>query len=119
MQTVARHNVGLAAEYVGGVSLHVHQFEEAELSLFIIEKQINVGILPGLAARRGAEEVEAFDAEPFQIGFVLLTGLWLHPPSSSHSSKSGRLLPCFSASPYPFGRNYFARLLVDRGVRGR
>src|ERR1035437_3114894 len=71
MQTVARHDVGLAAQDTGCTLLHLHQFEEPELAFFMIKKQVNVGIVPGLATRGRAEQVELFDAEPLQIGLVL------------------------------------------------
>ena len=71
MQTVARHDVGLAAQDTGCTLLHVHQFEEPELAFFMIKKQVNVGIVPGFAARGGAKQVQMFDAEPLQIGLVL------------------------------------------------
>ena len=51
VQAVTRHNVGFLTEYVSSVPLHIHQFKEAEPSLFVIEKQVNVGIFFRLAAR--------------------------------------------------------------------
>lgn len=42
MQAIARHDVGVAAEDVGGKGLHLHQIKQAELAFFVIEKQINV-----------------------------------------------------------------------------
>jgi len=38
MQTVARHDIGLAAEDAGGTLLHVHQLEQTELAFFMIKK---------------------------------------------------------------------------------
>jgi hypothetical protein len=37
----------------------------------MVEKQVDVGIFPGLAARRRPEHVQMFDARPFEVGFVL------------------------------------------------
>jgi len=71
MQAVARHDIGLAAEDAGGALLHVHQFIEAELALFVIEKQIDVGFVFRLVARGRSEQKKMFDAKPLQIGFVL------------------------------------------------
>ena len=42
----------------------VHQFEENELSLLLVKKQVNVGIILDLAARGRAEQVKMFDAKP-------------------------------------------------------
>ena len=39
MQAVACHDVGLAPENAGGTGLHIHQFEEAEPSLLVVEKR--------------------------------------------------------------------------------
>jgi len=51
VQAVTRHDVGFTTENVSGILLHIHQFKEAELSLFVIEKQVDVGIFVRLAAR--------------------------------------------------------------------
>jgi hypothetical protein len=40
----------LAAQDAGGVLLHIHQLKEPELLLFVVEKQVNVGTVLGLAA---------------------------------------------------------------------
>ena len=58
MDAVARHDVGLAVEYPGGGVFHVHQFEQAELALFIIEEQVNVGILARIIAGGRTEQVK-------------------------------------------------------------
>jgi hypothetical protein len=71
VQTMPCHNVGLTAKDAGGVLLHVHQFEQAELSLFVVKKQVDVGIVLGLATRGRAEHVEMFNAKPLQVGFVV------------------------------------------------
>ena len=39
MQTVARHDISLAAEDAGGTLLHVHQLEQTELAFFMIKKK--------------------------------------------------------------------------------
>ena len=39
MQTVAGHDISLAAEDVGGTLLHVHQLEQTELAFFMIKKK--------------------------------------------------------------------------------
>ena len=62
MQTVARHDISLAAEDAGGTLLHVHQLEQTELAFFMIKKKVNVGIVPRLATSGRAEHVEMFDA---------------------------------------------------------
>ena len=51
MQTVPRHDVGLTAEDARGIFLHIHQLKKAELSLFVVEKQVNIGILFGVSPR--------------------------------------------------------------------
>jgi hypothetical protein len=53
MDAVTRHDFGLSTEYPGGSVFHVHQLEQAKLSLFVIEEQVNVGILTRLAPREG------------------------------------------------------------------
>ena len=71
MQTVARHDVGLAPENPGGGLLHIHQLKESELSLFVIEEQIDIRILPRLSPRGRSEQVKVLDAEALQLGFML------------------------------------------------
>jgi hypothetical protein len=39
VQTVARHDVGLAAENAGGVFLHIHEFVHTELALIDCRKR--------------------------------------------------------------------------------
>ncbi len=72
VQTVARHDVGLAAENAGCLFFYVHQFEQAELSSFVGEEQIDIGSLARGVAGGRTEQVEALDPEPPQFGFVLL-----------------------------------------------
>ena len=38
MQTIACHDVGLAAKDAGGTLLHVHQLEQTEPAFFMIKK---------------------------------------------------------------------------------
>ena len=75
MQAIAGHDVGLSTEDTSGVRLHIHQFKNAELSFFVIEKQINVGIFICLAARGRAEHVEMFDTESFQVSLMIFNRL--------------------------------------------
>src|ERR1700733_4513662 len=95
VQAVVGHDVGLPAEDACGVVLHVHQLEETEFAFFVVEKQIDGGIVARLATRRRAEQVQVFDAELFEIGFVLLQPAYgfiaFHDP---HYSKFRRLVPC-------------------------
>ncbi len=72
MQAAARHDVGLAAKDDRGALLHVHQLKQAKLALFVIEEQINVGIVCRFAACGRAEQIQMIDAKLFQLGFVLL-----------------------------------------------
>ena len=72
MQAVTRHDVGLPAENAGRVFFHVHQFEEPELALLIVEKQIDVGTVAGVAARGRSEQIQPFDAELSKVGLMLL-----------------------------------------------
>ena len=62
MQTVARHDISLAAEDAGGTLLHVHQLEQTELAFFMIKKRSTSESSPGLVARGRAEHIEMFDA---------------------------------------------------------
>ena len=55
----------LRPRMAGGILLHIHQLIEAELALFVVEKQVNVGILFRLAARGRAEQVKMLDPKPF------------------------------------------------------
>src|SRR5712691_7494545 len=72
MQAAPRHDVGFVSKDSGSGFLHIHQLEQPERSLGMIEKQINIGILTCLAPCGRAEQVEMLDAEPLQLGFVLL-----------------------------------------------
>ena len=44
VQAVPRHDVGLTTKDARSILLHIHQLIEAELSPFVVEKQVNVGI---------------------------------------------------------------------------
>src|SRR5271166_5133503 len=71
-KAVPRHDVRLAAKDPGCVFFHVDQFVKSKLTLWVVEKQINVGIVSRVATRGRAEQVKPFDAEPIQIGLVFL-----------------------------------------------
>src|ERR1700761_340178 len=71
MKAIARHDIGLAAENAGGLLLHIHQLEQAKLAAFVVEEQIDVGILTSLAARRRAEQIKVLNAKPPQLSFML------------------------------------------------
>ena len=78
MQAVARHDVGLVAEDARGALLHVHKFEEAELALFVVEKQVNVGIRP--LPRRAPSSRTGTDVRRQAVSTRLRAaaiGLWL------------------------------------------
>ena len=83
MQTVARHDVGLAAEDLGRPFLDVHQAEQARLAALVIEEQIDVGIRARVATRNRAEQIQMLDAERFQLGFVLPQSFAAAAPLSS------------------------------------
>jgi hypothetical protein len=51
VQAIPGHDVGLAAEDAGGVLLNVHQLEQTELALFVVEKKANVTIVLPRRAR--------------------------------------------------------------------
>ena len=70
MQAVARHDVGRATEDIAGKCFHIHQFEETQLSFFIVKEQINVRIRGGITSCDRAEQVQMLDTEPFQVGLV-------------------------------------------------
>ena len=76
MQTVACHDLGLAAKDVGGTLPQIHQFEETELAFFMVKKQVNVGIGPGSPRAVEPKQIQMFDAELLQSGFVLLQSVY-------------------------------------------
>ena len=76
VDAVTRQDVGLAVEDARSKIFYVHQFEDAELSFFVVEKQVDVGIVIGLVACRRAEQLQAFDAEALEVGLVLLQSLY-------------------------------------------
>jgi hypothetical protein len=70
MQAVSRHDIGLAAKNLGRIILYIQKLIQAEPAFFIIEKQIDVRIIAGLAASRRAKNKKICDAEPFQLGLA-------------------------------------------------
>ena len=72
VQAAPRHDVGLAPKDSGGSVLHIHQLEKSKRPQRVIEKEIDVGILAGLAARGRAEKVKVLDAELLELGLMLL-----------------------------------------------
>ncbi len=81
MDAVAGHDIGPTAENPGGSLLHVHQFEKAELPLFIVEEEVDVGLIARLVARRRAEEVKMLHTEPLDGPAA---GLWLRRVSCGY-----------------------------------
>lgn len=67
MDAVAGHDIGPTAENAGGGLLHVHQFEKAELSLFIVEEEVDVRLI----TRRRAEEIKVLHTEPLELRFMV------------------------------------------------
>jgi hypothetical protein len=57
VQAVAGHDVGRSAKNAGSVFLHIHQLEKAELSLLVVEKQVNIGTLRRVPACGRTEQV--------------------------------------------------------------
>src|SRR5690242_20950298 len=72
MQAAPRHDIGLAAEDSRGCFFDVHQLEQAQRPLGMIEEQVDIGILACLRPHGRAEQEEMLHAEPPQLGFVLL-----------------------------------------------
>jgi hypothetical protein len=62
VQAVSCHDVGFTAKDFGGALLDVHQLEQLKRALLVIEKQIDIGIPPRLAAGGRAEQIEMLDA---------------------------------------------------------
>ena len=73
MQAVTGHDVRLAAENARGLLLHIHQFEKAKLASFVVEEQIDIGILARLPASGRAEQIKMLDPELPQLGLVLFS----------------------------------------------
>ena len=55
-----------------GQVLYIHQLEKPQFAPNVVKEKINVGILARLVAYGRAKHVEAYDAEPFKVGFMLL-----------------------------------------------
>jgi hypothetical protein len=72
MQAAPGHDVGFAPRDSGGGIFNVHQREKPERSLGMVKEQIDIGIFTRRTARRRAKQVEMLDAQPLQLGFVLL-----------------------------------------------
>ena len=112
MQAVTRRDVGLSAENSGSEFFHVHQFKKAELTLFMVEKKIDVGIVCRFPARRRSEQIEAFDAEPLEFGFVRAQSAYGVVPShlvniakpGVHCQIFGRLRSASCRGAYPLRR---------------
>jgi len=63
VDTISGHNVGGAAEDIGGSFLDVHQLEKSEFSLFLVEEQVHVGVLSGFPPSGRTKEVQMFDTK--------------------------------------------------------
>ena len=72
MQAAPGHDVGFAPKDSSGCVFHVHQLEKPERAFRMVKEEIDIGVFTCLASRRRAEQVEMLDAEPLQLGFVLL-----------------------------------------------
>jgi hypothetical protein len=84
VQTVVRHDIGLAAKNGRRPVQHLHQFEQAELAPRVVEEQIDIGVIARVATRGRAEPIKLIDAEPPRLGSVRLQrgdgGIALHGP---------------------------------------
>jgi hypothetical protein len=58
------HDVRLCTPTPGNDLLHLRQPEKPQLAAFVIEEEIDVGSLCRRVARRRAEPIKVFDAEP-------------------------------------------------------
>ena len=72
VQAIAGHDVRLAAKDFRCPLFDVHQPEQTERTLLVVEEQIDVRIIPRLIAGGRAEQVKMLDTEPPQLGLVLL-----------------------------------------------
>jgi hypothetical protein len=72
MDAVACHDIGRAAKNPCSACLHVHQVEKPKFPFLIIEEQVHVGSVAGLAAGGRAEQVKLLHAELLQLGLMLL-----------------------------------------------
>ena len=67
VKAVARHDVGGPAQNSRRCFLDLHERIEPKRSLVVVEEEIDVGLVAGLAACRGAEQVKVSDAELPQL----------------------------------------------------
>ena len=51
MQAPTGHDVGLAAEDVGGLYLHLHEVEQAELAALVVDEEIDIGVIARVCPR--------------------------------------------------------------------
>ena len=72
MQTAPGHDVGFVPNDPCGRLFDVHQREKPERPLGMVKEEIDIGVFSCLTSRRRAEQLEVLDAEPLQLGFVLL-----------------------------------------------
>src|SRR6266702_1214302 len=72
MQARPSHNICRTIENAVGQVLYIHQLVKPQFARDVVKEKINVGILARLVAYGRAKHVEAYDAEPFQVGFMLL-----------------------------------------------
>ena len=72
VQAIAGHDVRLAAKDFRCPLFDVHQPEQTERPLLVVEEQIDVGIIPRLIAGGRAEQVKMLDPKLSQFGFVPL-----------------------------------------------
>ena len=71
MQASPTHDVGLGPENLSHALLQLGQLDEAEAGVIEVEEQIDVAGGAGLAARHGAEQVQARDSKTTK--FVSMT----------------------------------------------
>ena len=102
VQAVARHDIRFPAKDAGRAFPHIHQREETEFSFFVVDEQIDIRILPRLAARGGAEQVQMLDPEMFQFGLVGFQpgdgGVAVH---AERIARMGAVAEGKSCSPHP------------------
>ncbi len=72
VQAPPGHDVGFASKDSGGRLFHVHQCEKPERALGMVKEQVDIRVFACLTSHRRAEQVEMLDAQPLQLGFMLL-----------------------------------------------
>jgi hypothetical protein len=77
MKAAARHDIGLAAQNVGGDVLDLEELKQAERSLGVLKEEIDVRFRAGLIASCGAEQVKLLHAKPLSRLDVPSIGGWL------------------------------------------